>query len=171
MDAVMEDKKAGKKRKREEPQRVVSIVDGEPPIKQQKKKKKDAKRRHSGDAKSRYLASASMSGIVDQLKGKKKRKSFPMVASDGPQGGALSLELKMEALAARSSEERGTLRLKDLQDLVCWTYDVGPNPRWAFLRSKDQMEKMLVIGVGGLDMAVYQKYKECLPSLGKLPFL
>lgn len=71
-------------------------------------------------------------------------------------------------LQAHASVEITTdkpIRLPDVQSLVLWVLAEPMAPRWVFVRNKPLLQKVVLVQANGLNLQLYEQYKEMLPNL------
>jgi len=79
-----------------------------------------------------------------------------------------SFELLTKKKKKNQRDPPEAISTKDLQQLVFWIYNMGPNPAWIFLKNKSLFKKVVLLAVGGFTMDIWNKYQSLLPNCQRI---
>jgi DNA polymerase III epsilon subunit-like protein len=136
-----------------------------PTIKSKKRKRKDASGPAGSPPDCRTLIYGAQVGARDRVRAACARRTLSSIPVSPPQ----STPSKHTNQARASIELKPVrfIRLQDVQNLVLWVLGEGPNPaKWAFVRNKALVDRVVLVGLPGLDAQTWRAKRAGLPTLG-----
>jgi len=112
------------------------------------------KHEEKNPAKRRKESSSEEDDLVLNVTGARPEISFPNHS-------------KKKKQKQRSLHPEG-ISMQDLQSLIFWIYDIGPNPNWVFLKNKALIKKVFLVSVGGLNNSIYQHHQASFPKVSSI---
>ena len=121
----------------------------------------DAVPEETGSPVARPSPSADASGAIAD----RREKSVPTADHDPPDPALAVYEGARASVTLKPEFAKG-LRAADVHELVTWVLTPGgPNPRWAFVRHKPVVRRVLMILAPGLDEARCASAAELMPNI------